>query len=144
MVVQEKHDEQRARMQEELEVQIAADHAATLKAVTGEQQQALAAVIARGEALKQVCSGIALFCCARLSLVIPLPCCCEQAQLKAHEDEVAGITARHERIISLQERDHVDRLALLHSEHAETRETAIKQHEAAVAEQLQQLTKVRR
>ena len=67
----------------------------------------------------------------------------EQAQQKAHEDEMAGITARHERIITLQERDHADRLALLHTEHAETKETATKQHEAAVAEQLQQLTKVR-
>jgi hypothetical protein len=55
VIAQEQHDEQRARMQEEVEAQIAADHAATLKAVAGEQQQALAAVIARGEALKQVC-----------------------------------------------------------------------------------------
>eukprot|EP01043_Picozoa_sp_COSAG02_P003446 COSAG02_NODE_84_length_39615_cov_144.775256_8_plen_75_part_00 len=74
---------------------------------------------------------------------MPLPCCCEQAQLKAHGDEMAGITARHERIINLQERDHVDRLAQLHTEHAETKQAAIEQHEVAVAEQLQQLTKVR-
>ena len=80
---------------------------------------------------------------ASVSLVILVPGFCEQAQLKAHEDEMAGITARHERIINLQERDHADRLALLHTEHAETKETACKQHEATVTEQLQQLTKVR-
>ena len=41
-------------MKEEVEAEIAADRAAALKAVAGEQQQALAAVIARGDALKQV------------------------------------------------------------------------------------------
>ena len=52
--VQEQLDEQRAHMKDEVEAEIAADRAAALKAVASEQQQALAAVIARGDALKQV------------------------------------------------------------------------------------------
>ena len=51
-----------------------------MRAVAGEQQQALAAVIARGDTLKQ-------------------------AQESAHAEELAVLKARHDRIRLLQVRD---------------------------------------
>ena len=106
---------QREQMARETQEQIKSDRAAALHAVVDEHQKELQLIIERGDAMKQ-------------------------AQITAQDDAIRGINERHARIKSLQLNEHEEQLAALKAEQQANVLEATAAHDAAVTEQLKQLT----